>query len=175
MADIQLNLSKKLFTPKFFPYLLDYSHRWEFWMGSAGSSKSYTITQKLIIRACSQQIKILVCRRYGTTIRNTVFATFKEILNKWKLTPYVKINESDFRIRFCNGSEIIFLGLDDEAKLLSLNNIGTVFVEEAYEVPQNMVEQLNLRMRGNVQNQQIILAWNPISRSSWQVVALLRT
>ena len=167
MADIQLNLSKKLFTPKFFPYLLDYSHRWEFWMGSAGSSKSYTITQKLIIRACSQQIKILVCRRYGTTIRNTVFATFKEILTKWKLTPYVKINESDFRIRFCNGSEIIFLGLDDEAKLLSLNNIGTVFVEEAYEVPQNMVEQLNLRMRGNVQNQQIILAWNPISRSSW--------
>ena len=167
MADIQLNLSKKLFTPKFFPYLLDYSHRWEFWMGSAGSSKSYTITEKLIIRACSQQIKILVCRRYGTTIRNTVFATFKEILNKWKLTPYVKINESDFRIRFCNGSEIIFLGLDDEAKLLSLNNIGTVFVEEAYEVPQNMVEQLNLRMRGNVQNQQIILAWNPISRSSW--------
>ena len=136
-------------------------------MGSAGSSKSYTITQKLIIRACSQQIKILVCRRYGTTIRNTVFATFKEILNKWKLTPYVKINESDFRIRFCNGSEIIFLGLDDEAKLLSLNNIGSVFVEEAYEVPQNMVEQLNLRMRGNVQNQQIILAWNPISRSSW--------
>lgn len=167
MADIQLQLSKKLFTPKFYPYLLDYSHRWEFWMGSAGSSKSYTITQKLIIRACSEQIKILVCRRYGTTIRNTVFATFKEVLGKWKLTPYVKIRETDFNIKFPNGSEIIFLGLDDEAKLLSLNNIGTIFIEEAYEVPQNMVEQLNLRMRGNVQNQQLILAWNPISKSSW--------
>lgn len=167
MADIQLNLKKKLFTPKFYPYLLDYSHRWEFWMGSAGSSKSYTITQKLIIRAVREQIKILVCRRYGTTIRNTVFATFKEVLNKWKLTPFVKINESDFRIRFPNGSEIIFLGLDDEAKLLSLQGIGTIFVEEAYEVPQNMVEQLNLRMRANVANQQLILAWNPISRHSW--------
>lgn len=167
MADIELKLSKKLFTPKFYPYLLDYSHRWEFWMGSAGSSKSYTITQKLIIRACRQQIKILVCRRYGTTIRNTVFATFKEILGKWKLTPYVKIRETDFNIKFPNGSEIIFLGLDDEAKLLSLNNIGTIFIEEAYEVPQNMVEQLNLRMRGNVANQQLILAWNPISKSSW--------
>lgn len=167
MADIQLNLKKKLFTPKFYPYLLDYSHRWEFWMGSAGSSKSYTITQKLIIRACSEQIKILVCRRYGTTIRNTVFATFKEILGKWKITPYVKIRETDFNIKFPNGSEIIFLGLDDEAKLLSLNNIGTIFIEEAYEVPQNMVEQLNLRMRGNVANQQLILAWNPISKSSW--------
>lgn len=167
MPDIELKLSKKLFTPKFYPYLMDYSHRWEFWMGSAGSSKSYTITQKLIIRAVREQIKILVCRRYGTTIRNTVFATFKEVLNKWKLTPFVKINESDFRIRFPNGSEIIFLGLDDEAKLLSLQGIGTIFVEEAYEVPQNMVEQLNLRMRANVANQQLILAWNPISRHSW--------
>lgn len=136
-------------------------------MGSAGSSKSYSITQKLIIRACKEPIKILVCRRYGTTIRNTVFATFKEIIQKWKLTPYVRIRESDFNIKFVNGSEIIFLGLDDETKLLSLNNIGTIFIEEAYEVPQNMVEQLNLRMRGNVANQQLILAWNPISKSSW--------
>ena len=167
MANIELKLNKNLFTPKFYPYLLDYSHRWEFWMGSAGSSKSYSITQKLIIRACNEPIKILVCRRYGTTIRNTVFATFKEIIQKWKLTPYVRIRESDFNIRFANGSEIIFLGLDDETKLLSLQGIGTIFIEEAYEVPQNMVEQLNLRMRANIANQQLILAWNPISRSSW--------
>lgn len=167
MANIVLNLDKKLFTPKFLPYLLDYSHRWEFWMGSAGSSKSYTITQKLIIRACNEKIKILVCRRYATTIRNTVFSTFKEVLGKWGLIPYVKINESDFRIRFENGSEIIFLGLDNEEKLLSLNNIGTIFIEEAYEVPQAIVEQLNLRMRGQNDFQQIILAWNPISKNSW--------
>lgn len=136
-------------------------------MGSAGSSKSYTITQKLLIRACNERIKIAVCRRYGTTIRQTVFSLFKEVIEKWKLTPYVKINESDYRIRFVNGSEIMFLGLDEETKLLSLNNIGTIFVEEAYEVPQSIVEQLNLRMRGQNSNQQIILAWNPVSQSSW--------
>ena len=44
---ITLNLNKALFAPKFFPYLLDYSHRWEIYMGSAGSAKSYFITQKL--------------------------------------------------------------------------------------------------------------------------------
>lgn len=165
---IQLNLKKSLFTPKFFPYLRDYSHRWEFYMGSAGSAKSYFITQKLIVRAASQQIRILVCRRYATTLRNTCFSLFKEILAKWKLTPYVKINESDFRIKFLhNNSEIIFIGLDDETKLLSLNNIGAIFIEEAFEVPQNIVEQLNLRLRGKTENQQIILAWNPISKDSW--------
>jgi phage terminase large subunit len=140
MPQINITIKKNLFSPKFLPFLLDYSHRWEFWCGSAGSSKSYTITQKLIIRAINEPIKILVCRRYGTTLRQTVFSLFKEIITKWKLLPYCKINESDFRIRFINGSEIIFMGLDDETKLLSLNNISTIFVEEAYEVPQNIVE-----------------------------------
>ena len=167
MAQINLKLSKSLFVPKFYPLLLDYSHRWEIYMGSAGSAKSYFITQKLIVRACNEKIKILVCRRYGSTIRNTCFALFKEILSKWQLTPYVKIRETDFNIRFPNGSEIIFIGLDEETKLLSLTGIGTIFIEEIYEVPKPIVEQLNLRMRGNTPNQQIIAAFNPISAHHW--------
>lgn len=167
MAEIQLNLKKSLFVPKFFPMLLDYSHRWEVYMGSAGSAKSYFITQKLIVRACSEEIKILVCRRTGTTLRNTCFSLFKDILAKWKLTPYVKIRETDFNIRFPNGSEIIFIGLDEETKLLSLNNIGAIFIEEAYEVPKAIVEQLNLRLRGKSANQQIYMAFNPISKNHW--------
>ena len=164
---ITLNLKKSQFVPKFFPYLLDYSHRWEVYMGSAGSAKSYFITQKLIVRACKEPIKILVCRRYGSTIRNTCFSLFKEILSKWKLLPFVKIRETDFNIRFSNGSEIIFIGLDEETKLLSLNGIGTIFIEEAYEVPKPIVEQLNLRLRGRTENQQIIMAFNPISANHW--------
>lgn len=59
------------------------------------------------------------------------------------------------------------IGLDTEEKLLSLNNISTVWVEEAYEVERDKVEQLNLRMRGAANDQQIILSWNPISKLSW--------
>ena len=167
MAQINLNLKKGLFVPKFYPLLLDYSNRWEVYMGSAGSAKSYFITQKLIIRACREKIKILVCRRTATTIRNTCFSLFKDIIAKWKLNDYVKVRESDFNIRFPNGSEIIFIGLDEETKLLSLNGVGCIFVEEAYEVPKPIVEQLNLRLRGSTPNQQIIMAFNPISRNSW--------
>ena len=136
-------------------------------MGSAGSAKSYFITQKLIVRACSEKIKILVCRRTGTTIRNTCFSLFKDILTKWQLLPYVKVRETDFNIKFPNGSEIIFLGLDEETKLLSLNNIGCIFIEEVFEVPKAIVEQLNLRLRGSTKNQQIIMAFNPISKNHW--------
>lgn len=137
-------------------------------MGSAGSGKSYFITQKLLVRCCREPIKILVCRRYASTIRNTVFALFKEVIAKWKLPEdVVTINESDFRIRFSNGSEIIMLGLDDEHKLLSLANISTIWIEEVYEVEKSKVEQLNLRMRGNVDNQQILMSFNPISKNHW--------
>ena len=167
MAQINLKLNKGLFVPKFYPYLFDYSHRWNFFVGSAGSGKSYSIAQLLTIRACREKIKILVCRRYATTLRNSCFALFKEILKKWQLLPYVKIRETDFNIQFPNGSEIIFIGLDNEEKLLSLTNVGTVWVEEAYEVEKSKVEQLNLRMRADIENQMLILSWNPISKQSW--------
>ena len=147
MGQIQLNLKKSLFVPKFYPLLLDYSHRWEVYMGSAGSSKSYFITQKIIVRCLREKIKVVVCRRTATTIRNTCFSLFKDI--------------------FPNGSEIIFMGLDEETKLLSLNNIGAIFIEEAFEVPKPIVEQLNLRLRGNNPNQQIYMAFNPISKNHW--------
>ena len=167
MANVNLQLKKTLFVPKFYPLLFDYSHRWEVYMGSAGSAKSYFITQKLIVRACSEPIKILVCRRTATTIRNTCFSLFKDIITKWQLALYVRIRESDFNIKFPNGSEIIFIGLDEETKLLSLNNIGCIFIEEAFEVPKNIVEQLNLRLRGRTPNQQILMAFNPISKNHW--------
>lgn len=157
-----------MFVPLYYPLLKDYSHRWEVYMGSAGSAKSYFITQKIIVRCCNEKIKVLVCRRTATTIRNTCFSLFKDILTKWKLYPqYAKIRESDFNIKFSNGSEIIFTGLDEETKLLSLNNVGCIFIEEAFEVPKPIVEQLNLRLRGTTANKQIIMAFNPISKNHW--------
>jgi len=167
VPQIQLNLKKDLFVSKFFPMLMDYSHRWEVYMGSAGSGKSYFIVEKLVVRCCREPLRVLVCRRTGVSLRNSCFNLFKEVLAKWQLTPYIKIRETDMNIRFPNGSEIIFIGLDEETKLLSLNNISCVWIEEAFEVPKPIVEQLNLRMRGSTANQQIIMSFNPISRASW--------
>lgn len=167
MAQIQLNLKKSLFVPKFYPLLLDYSHRWEVHMGSAGSGKSYSVAQKIIVRCCREKIRVIACRRTGATLRQSCFDLFKEILTKWQLLPFVKIRETDMVITFPNGAQIIHLGLDMETKLLSLNNVSCIWCEEAYEIPKDILMQLNLRMRGNAANQQIILTFNPISKSSY--------
>lgn len=165
---INLKLSKALFVPKFYPLLFDYSHRWEVYMGSAGSAKSHFITQKLIVRACKEKIRILVCRRFHSTIRKSCFSLFKHILTEWKLYPgLVQIRESDFTITFPNGSEILFMGLDDEGKLLSIHNIGAIFVEEADQINKDIAEQLNLRLRGTTENKQILMAFNPRTKQNW--------
>lgn len=164
---INLKLNKSVFVPAFYPLLNEWGYRWQFFMGGAGSGKSHFISQKIIIRCCREPIRVLVCRRYGTTLRNSCFALFKQILTQWQLLPYVKIKETDMSITFPNGSQIIMVGLDTETKLLSLANVSVVWVEEAYEVEESKIEQLNLRMRGQADNQSIIMSWNPISKTSY--------
>lgn len=164
---MQINIHARTFSAKFLPLLNDYSHRWEIYKGSAGSGKSHFITQKIIIKALREKRRVMVCRRYGTTMRNSVFKLFKDVIESFKITHLTRIKESDMSITLPNGSEIIFVGLDNEEKLLSIAGITDVFIEEVYEVPKEIVDQLNLRMRGKAPNQQIYMAFNPISAKHW--------
>ena len=160
--NLELNLRRSKFIPKFYPSLRDYTNRFEVYMGSAGSGKSHFIAQKLIIKALSSKRRVIVSRRYGSTLRNSVFALFKMVLLQFKILQYCKVRETDFHITLPNGSEFIFIGLDDEQKLLSLTDISDVFIEEASEINRDILEQLNLRMRGQGSNPQIFMAFNPI-------------
>lgn len=164
---MKINIDKNQFTPKFYPLLFDYKSRFEVYMGSAGSAKSHFITQKIILKSLKSKRRIIVARRYGNTNRNSTFATFKSIIKDFKLIEHCKIRETDMHIELPNGSEIIFMGLDDEQKLLSLSNISDIFVEEVFEVPKETFDQLNLRMRGTAKDQQIFIAFNPISQNHW--------
>ena len=157
---MQLNIHARTFSAKFLPLLNDYSHRWEI-------CKSHFITQKIIIKALREKRRVMICRRYGTTMRNSVFKLFKDVIESFKITHLTRIKESDMSITLPNGSEIIFVGLDNEEKLLSIAGITDVFIEEVYEVPKEIVDQLNLRMRGKAPNQQIYMAFNPISAKHW--------
>lgn len=153
--------------PKFYPYLFDYANRREVYMGSAGSAKSFFITQKLILKGLKSRRKILVCRRFGTTLRNSVFALFIDVLAKWQLLPLCKVRQTDMYIKLPNDTEIIFIGLDSEEKLLSISGITDIFIEEAFEISREIYEQLELRLRAPQSNLQIFMAFNPISQKSW--------
>ena len=108
-----------------------------------------------------------MCRRYGSTIGNSIWDLTKQILRQFKLIGQCTINKTERSITFPNGSQIIMLGLDDEEKLLSINGITDFFIEEVFEVPQEIVDQIDLRLRAKAPNLQIYMAFNPISPHHW--------
>lgn len=164
---INLQISKKIFSPHFYPYLFDYSHRWNIFMGGAGSGKSHFVIQKLIIKACQSKRKVCMCRRYGTTINNSIWDLTKQMLRQLKLLEQCSVNKSERSITLPNGSMIIMLGLDDEEKLLSINGVTDFFIEEIFEVPQEIVDQIDLRLRAKAPYLQIYGCFNPISPHHW--------
>lgn len=136
-------------------------------MGSAGSGKSHFIIQKLVIKACQSKRKIVMCRRYSSTISNSVWDLTKQVLRDFKIMKLCKINKSDRTITLPNGSMIIMLGLDDEEKLLSINGITDFFIEEIFQCSNEIIDQIDLRLRTKADNLQIYGAFNPISPHHW--------
>lgn len=156
-----------MFNDTFYPLLFDYSTRWEVYRGGSGSGKSHHIMQKIILKCLKDKRKFCICRRYGSTIEKSCWDLFITILKEWKIYEYVDINLTNRRITFPNGSVVYMFGLDDEVKLLSIAGITDFFIEECYEVPRDIIEQINLRLRSKAKDSQIIMAFNPISSDSW--------
>ena len=148
-------------------------NRYAILYGGAGSSKSYSIVQKMVMRILSEENhRFLIARKVATTLRVSVFQLFKDIISSIDMLHKFKINKSDMTItNLSNNSQLIFFGLDDVEKIKSIAGITGIFIEEASEISQADFEQLNLRLRGETQYyKQIILAFNPISVTNWNKI-----
>ena len=172
MSEVNINISKKVFN-KGFLYLLDNIKRYLVLYGGAGSGKSFFVVQRYIYKLLkSKKFNLLVVRATGKSNRDSTFALFKQVINKWRLSKYFKINESDLRIKcLLNGHEIIFSGLDDVEKLKSITfsqgELTDVWIEEASEIQEADFNQLDVRLRGKGTKKQIVISFNPIDINHW--------
>jgi phage terminase large subunit len=172
MSDIHLTIKKRVFNSAFYPLLKD-EHRYLILHGGAGSGKSVFAVQRYVYKMLTQkQFNLLVVRNTGKTNRDSTYALFRQILIKWKLYNYFKINESDLRIKCnINGNEIIFAGLDDVEKLKSVTfskgELTDIWIEEATEIQESDFNQLDVRLRGKGTKKQIVLTFNPIDINHW--------
>lgn len=172
MSEININISKKVFNRSFLQYL-DNDKRYLVFYGGAGSGKSFFVVQRYIYKLLkSAKFNLLVVRATGKSNRDSTFALFKQVINKWKLNKHFKINESDLRIKcLLNNNEIIFSGLDDVEKLKSITfskgELTDVWIEEASEVLESDFNQLDVRLRGVGTKKQIVISFNPIDINHW--------
>lgn len=164
---IDLKLSRKLFNDAYFPYLLDYSKRYEVYYGSAGSGKSHFVFQKIVVKALREVRKVLVIRKTAKSNLNSTFQMTLDTLSKFKVLAYCNINRTTLTITLPNGSVFLFYGCDDSEKLKSIAGITDIICEEATELTTDDVSQLDLRLRPKQPHPQMIFMFNPVSKTNW--------
>lgn len=156
----------KWILPVYWPYVRDYETRFNVYYGGAGSGKSHFVAQKILLKCLQYKRKLLVVRKVGNTLKDSVWAMFLKLL--YQMSAVIRsINKSEYTIELINGSIILFKGFDDPEKIKSIEGITDIVVEEASELTEDDFDQLNLRLRAKSGMLQIHLMFNPVSKANW--------
>lgn len=93
-------------------FIYDWNSKFYLLTGGYGSSKSYHVAVKIITKLIQEKRKCLVVREVYETIRDSCYSLLTEVIECMGLDIYVKCTLSPMGIKFKNGSEIIFKGMD---------------------------------------------------------------
>ncbi len=162
-----MHLMEKEVNPHFEDFLFDWNQKFQFLVGGYGSSKSYHIALKLILKLLDEKRTALVIREVYDTHRDSTFSLFEEIVNDLGLDHVIQCRTSPLMLKFHNGSRIIFKGLDKPAKLKSINNISIIWIEECSEVKYEGFKELLGRLRHPTLDLHMILSTNPVGQDNW--------
>lgn len=161
--------------PRFEDFIWDWDYKQYLLVGGYGSSKSYHIAFKIIIKCLQEKRKVLVVREVFDTLRDSCFDLLVEILEELGLCEdgrghgkgKVRYTYSPMSIRFPNGSKIIFKGMDKPAKLKSINGVTIVWLEECSEIKYAGYKELLGRLRHPTLSLHFILSTNPVGTENW--------
>lgn len=126
--------------------------------GGRGGGKSWGIATYLLIEAARQPLRVLCCREFQSSIRESVHKLLSDMIEQHRLTNRYEVLEKT--IKGTNGSEILFEGLRHNiGRIRSLEGIDKVWVEEAANVSRASWEVLIPTIRKN--GSEIIVSFNP--------------
>ena len=154
---------------KYLPLIEDREHITLLY-GGRGSGKSYFVAEKILLQCYAEPgHRYLVMHKFYSSIKETVFSLFVDIINEYNLNEYFIVHQSPFEI-ICrkNGNQIIFKGLDKSEKAKSITGITDAWLEEATFFTKSDFTTLTKSIRGRTKYPiQIILTFNPIDKSNW--------
>ena len=166
----------KAVNPRFEDFIWDWDYGEYLLVGGYGSSKSYHIALKIILKCLEEKRKVLVVREVYETIRESCFDLFIEILEDMNLldpnsnrrnSNKVRYKTSPMQLIFPNGSKVIFKGMDKPGKLKSINGVSIVWLEEASEIKYDGYKELKGRLRHPTLSLHFLLSTNPVGTENW--------
>lgn len=148
-------------------FIFDWDYKFYFLVGGYGSSKSYHIATKLLIKLFQEKRLALVVREVYDTMRDSCYSLLEEVALNIGIWDKLKFKTSPMQIIFPNGSKIIFKGMDKPAKLKSINGVSIIWLEECSEVKYAGYKELLGRLRHLTSSNHIICSTNPIGEDNW--------
>ena len=148
-------------------FIFDWNYKFYFLVGGYGSSKSYHVATKLLLKLLQEKRKALVVREVYETIRDSCFSLLEEVAINIGIWDLLKFKISPMQVVFPNGSKIIFKGMDKPAKLKSINGVSIIWLEECSEVKYSGYKELLGRLRHLTSSNHIICSTNPIDKDNW--------
>ena len=164
---------EKEVNPHFEDFLFDWHSKTYVILGGYGSSKSYHIALKLILKLLSEKRTCLVVREIYDTIRDSCYSLFADIAIELDMyserisNSKIRFTISPMQLRFPNGSKVIFKGMDKPEKLKSIHDVSIIWGEEVSELKYRGYKELLGRLRHPTLPTHIILSWNPVGKSNW--------
>lgn len=164
--------------PIYYDFMTDWYYKTYLLVGGYGSGKSYQIALKIILKLLEEKRKALVVREVYDTIQDSCYDLLCEILQEldiytedvstWRRSRYkVLCQKSPLRIRFHNGSVIIFKGMDKPEKVKSINGVSIVWLEECSEIKYDGYKEILGRLRTPNVSMHFILSCNPVGKENW--------
>lgn len=160
-------MTVKEVNPHFEEFIFNWDYKTYFLVGGYGSSKSYHVALKLILKLLQEKRTALVVREVYDTHRESTYSLLEEIIIDLELDDRIKCITSPMQIKFPNGSKIIFKGMDKPAKLKSIHNVTIVWIEECSELKYEGYKELLGRARHPTLPIHFILSTNPVGEDNW--------
>lgn len=172
-----MTVIQKEVNPRFEDYVFDWNHKEYLLVGGYGSSKSYHTAFKILLKLLSEKRTGMVVRDVYGTHKDSTISLFEELIEGLGLADHrtvgriahgkIRVARSPYELKFSNGSKLLFKGLDNPAKLKSINNISLIWIEECSEINYEAFKELLGRLRHPSLKLHIILTTNPVSMDNW--------
>ncbi len=149
------------FPPKFKALFRPF--RYKVFHGGRGGGKSFNIARALILKADAEKHRILCCREFQNSIKDSVHRLLCDQIELMGLTPWFEITASEIR-SLRTGSLIIFKGLRHNApEIRSCEGITICWVEEASLCSRDSWEMLTPTIR--TEGSEIWVSFNPVEET----------
>ncbi len=152
--------------------------------GGRGSCKSSFVSLEIvggIMKDLTGESSAIVFRRYGNTMRESVYAQISWAIEQLGVSQYWRGNVSPMQFTFLpTGAQIIFRGLDDSSKLKSIKPRKGIFryiwFEEFSELPgENFTRSVLQSVQRGGEKFTVFRSFNPpISASNWANIYIQR-